>query len=152
MGSASMNRILAVAFSVMVISMPALAQTRVMTTHDQTASALKCLLDHDRNDCKYHFVGTAYLGARYWLWWNSNKEVALGPVLSSEYAGTQAQNAYTTKFVSGRTADLYDVKFRRQELTFYIVPPDSDGNVRYMHIRSGAPNDEKMHLFVTGPG
>jgi hypothetical protein len=147
-----MKRIFTIAFSALAVSTPALAQTRVMTAHNETASALGCLLDHNRNDCKYNFVGTANLVAKYWLWWTSNKEVGLGPVLSSEYAGTEAQNAYTTKFVSGRTADVYDVKFRRQELTFYIVPPDSDGKVHYMHVRSGAPNDEKMHLFVTGPG
>ena len=67
-------------------------------------------------------------------------------MVSSDYVGPQSANAYTTKFLNGRTADVYDVKFRHQEKTFYLVPPGPDGKVRYMHVRNGAPNDEKLGL------
>src|SRR5215510_10855005 len=52
LGGTGVRRILSVAFFALTLSAPALAQTRVMTEHDQTASALKCLLDHNRTDCK----------------------------------------------------------------------------------------------------
>jgi hypothetical protein len=147
-----MRRILSVAFCALTLSAPALAQTRVMTEHDQTASALKCLLDHNTTDCKIDFVGSATRPAQYWLWWNANKNFGLGPLVSSEYAGTQAVNRYLMKVLAGRPADVYDVKFRHQEMTFYIARDSTDGKIHYIHTRSGAPDDEKMYLFAYGPG
>ena len=147
-----MSRTLTLAFSALVISTPALAQTRVMTTHDQTASALKCLLGHNRKDCKFSFVAGANLPAQSWLWWNSNRDYAFGHLVSADYAGTEPQNAYTTRFLSGQLADVYDVRFAREEFTFYITPPGPDGKIRYLHIRNGTPNDERSRLFVAGPG
>src|SRR5262249_44039129 len=120
------------------------AQTRVMTEHAQTASALGCLLDHLAKECSQRFVGSARVAARYWLWWSPNKEFALGALQSSAYAGTQSANAYTTKFLNGRAADVYDVKFRHQRKTFYIVPPGPDGKIEFMHVRGGGPDDEKL--------
>ena len=147
-----MSRILSVAFCALTLSAPALAQTRVMTEHDQTASALKCLLDHNRTDCKIDFVGSATGPARYWLWWNANKDFGLGPLVSSEYAGTEAVNRYLTIVLDGRPADVYDVKFKHRELTFYIARDSTDGKIHYIHTRSGPPDDEKMYLFAYGPG
>lgn len=147
-----MSRILSVAFCALTLSVPALAQTRVMTEHDQTASALRCLLEHNRTGCKIDFVGSATGPARYWLWWNANKDFGLGPLVSSEYAGTEAVNRYLTIVLDGRPADVYDVKFKNRELTFYIARDSTDGKIHYIHTRSGPPDDEKMYLFAYGPG
>ena len=147
-----MSRILSVAFCALTLCAPALAQTRVMTEHDQTATALICLLDHNRTDCKIDFVGSATRPARYWLWWNANKDFGLGPVLSADYAGTQKVNRYLMKVLDGRPADVYDVKFRNQELTFYIARDSTDGKIHYIHTRPGPPNDENMYLAAYGPG
>ena len=147
-----MRRILSVAFFALTLSAPALAQTRVMTGHDQTESGLKCLLDHNRKDCEINFVGSATGPAKYWLWWNANKDFALGPVMSSQYAGTEAVNRYLMKVLDGRPADVYDVKFRNQEMTFYIARDSTDGKIHYIHTRPGPPNDEKMYLAAYGPG
>ena len=139
---------LSVAVAAIGLSPVASAQTRVMTAHAETASALKCLLDHDHGQkqerCKQVFVGSASRAAIYWLWWTPGKDLDLGPLVSSDYAGTQSVNAYITKFLNGRPADVYDVKFRHLEKTFYIVPPGPDGKIEYLHVRSGAPDDEKM--------
>jgi hypothetical protein len=54
--------------------------------------------------------------------------------------------------LSGRPADVYDVKFKNQEMTFYIARDSTDGKIHYMHTRSGAPDEEKMYLFAYGPG
>jgi len=147
-----MRRILSVAFCALTLSAPALAQTRVMTEHDQTASALKCLLDHNRTDCKINFVGSASRPATFWLNWNANKDFGLGALVSSEYAGSEAVNRYLMKVLDGRPADVYDVKFKNQELTFYIARDSTDGKVHYIHTRPGRPEDEKMYLFAYGPG
>lgn len=135
---------LSLAVAALALSPPASAQTRVMTTHDETASAMRCLLDHLHKECGERFVGSARLAARYWLFWSPNKQFALGPLESSDYAGTQSATAYTTKFLNGRTADVYAVKFRYQQKTFYIVPPGPDGKIQFMRIRGGAPDDEKL--------
>ena len=135
---------LGVAVAVIGLSPIASAQTRVMTAHAETASALACLLEHKYKECGERFVGSARVAARYWLFWSPNKQFALGPLVSSEYAGTQSATAYTTKFLNGRTADVYAVKFRHQQKTFYIVPPGPDGKVEYLHVRGGAPDDEKL--------
>ena len=132
-----------VAAAAIGLSPAASAQTRVLTAHAETMPALQCLLDHRHNECSQNFAGSATLTASFWLWWTPDKDFELGNLISSEYAGTQSANAYTTKHLNGRTADVYDVKFRHQEKTFYIVPPDPDGKVHYLLVRSGAPNDEK---------
>jgi hypothetical protein len=150
-----MNRILTAPLFILTLftfSAPAVAQTRVMTAHDQTASALKCLLDHSKNDCKIEFVGSARWAAQRWLWWNANRDFDFGPLLSSEYAGTQAVNRYLTLVLSGRRADVYDVKFKNRELTFYIARDALDGKIHYIHTRPGPPDDEKLYLFAYGPG
>ena len=133
---------LSVAVAVIGLSSPASAQTRVMTEHAQTASALGCLLDH--RQCRQAFARVASLAEAPKLSRNPDWGFGLGPVVSWEYAGTQAVNAYTTKFLNGRTADVYDVKFRHQEKTFYLVPPGPDGKIRYMHVRNGGPDDERL--------
>jgi len=135
---------LSIAVAAIALSPVASAQTRVVAPHDETASAMRCLLDHLHKECGERFVGSARLAARYWLFWSPNKQFALGPLVSSEYAGTQPATAYTTKFLSGRTADVYAVKFRHQQKTFYIVPPGPDGKVQFMRVRGGAPDDEKL--------
>jgi hypothetical protein len=143
---------LGVAIAVLSLPFAASAQTRVMGAHAETASALKCLLDHVRNACSPGFAGSASGPATQWLWWNANKDVELGALRSSDYAGTEAVNAYLTKFLNGRAADVYHVKFGHQEKTFYIVPPGPDGKVHYMRIRQGAPDDERTDMFTYGPG
>jgi len=147
-----MSRILSVAFFALTLSAPVVAQTRVMTEHAQTASALLCLLDHKRTDCKIDFVGSATGPAKYWMWWNANKDFGLGPVASADYAGTQKVNRYLMKVLDGRPADVYDVKFQKQELTFYIARDSTDGKIHYIHTRPGPPNDENMYLAAYGPG
>lgn len=147
-----MNRVLAIALTASLLSAPALAQTRVMAEHDQTESALRCLLDHNRTDCKIDFAGNARRSATFWLWWNANKDFDLGPLVSSEYAGTEAVNMYLMKVLAGRPADVYDVKFRNKEMTFYFARDSTDGKVHYIHTRPGPPDDEKMYLFAYGPG
>jgi len=141
--------VLAVAVAAIGLSSLASAQTRIAAEHAETDLALKCLLDHDPKGCKYDFVGSAWVAAKPWLRWSPNREFELGAVQSSQYAGTQPPNAYTTKFLYGRTADVYDVKFAHQQKTFYIVPPGPDGKIQYLLIRSGAPDDERREGFVT---
>ena len=82
----------------------------------------------------------------------SRKGLQARSVVSSEYAGTQAVNRYLMKVLDGRPADVYDVKFRNQEMTFYIARDSTDGKIHYIHTRPGPPNDEKMYLFAYGPG
>jgi hypothetical protein len=120
------------------------AQMRVVTEHAATAAALQCLLAHRHEGCGQDFVGSARRPATFWLWWTATKDLDLGPLVSSEYAGTQSVNAYTTKHLSGRVADVYDVKFAHQEKSFYIARPGADGKVQYLWVRNGAPDDEKM--------
>jgi hypothetical protein len=142
---------LALTVAVAVISLPlaASAQTRVITDHAETASALRCLLNHERDACGYNFVGSASGAARAWLWWNAAKDFGFGPVMSVQYAGTQPQSFYTTRLFNGRTADVYDVKFKKVERTFYIVPPGPDGKVRYIFVRNGAPRDEYVDYWAS---
>lgn len=146
------RRTLGVIVAVLSLAPGASAQTRVMAAHAQTASALKCLLDHAHDACSADFAGSARGPATQWLWWNANKDVEVGALVSSDYAGTESVNAYLTKFLGGRAADVYHVKFGHGDKTFYIVPPGPDGKVRYMRIRQGAPDDERADLFTYGPG
>ena len=132
------------------LSPVALAQTRVITAHAETAPILRCLLDHGKG-CTQDFVARAGLRATPWLWWTAEKDFGLGALVSWEYAGTESQNAYTTKLLSAETADVYDVKFERKELTFYIVPPGPDGKVRFILVRNGGPNDETAELWASNP-
>ena len=142
----------ATTIAIVALAPGASAQTRVMQPHAETAAALQCLLDHAHDSCKQKFIGNATLPARFWLWWTPAKDIELGPLVSSQYAGTQAATAYTTKFLEGRTADVYDVRFAHHRRTFYIVPPGPDGDIQYMRVRDGAPDDEAMYLFAHGPG
>lgn len=139
-----------VAIVAIALASVASAQTRVARAHADTAFTLKCLLNHDRT-CGQRFVARANTASRAWLWWNAEKDFGLGPVLSSEYAGTEGVNFYTTRYLNGRPADVYDVKFERQEMTFYIVPPGPDGKVRYMYVRNGRPDDEIVDFWATTP-
>jgi hypothetical protein len=123
------------------------SKKRVMTAHTETAAALTCLLNQVPDSCKPKFAGGARLQLQFWRWAGS-RSVDLGPLVSSEYAGTESPNVYIGK----RTADVYYVKFTRQNRTFYIVPPSPDGKIRYMWNRNGAPDDENQDLFVRGPG
>jgi hypothetical protein len=143
--------LIALAIAAIALAPAASAQTRVTQAHTETASALACLLVHGR-DCTHNFRARARQPAQYWLVWNSGRDLVYGALLSWKYVGTEPGNAYTTRFLSGMTPDVYDVRFEHLELTFYIVPPDPDGNIRYMQIREGAPNDENLELFVNGPG
>ena len=119
------------------------AQTRIIKAHGETAPALLCMLDHTGDACKVDFAGSAQLAARPWLRWSPNRDFTLGDLVSAEYIGTQPQNAYTTRELAARTADVYYVKYKHQDFTFYIVPPGADGKILYMLIRSGTPADEK---------
>jgi hypothetical protein len=141
---------LSVAIAAIGLSPVASAHTRVMTAHAETASVLQCLLNHGKG-CNQDFVARAGLTATPWLWWTAAKDFDLGALVSWKYAGTESQNAYTTKFLNGMTADVYDVKFDKRERTFYIVPPGPDGKVRFMLIRNGAPEDERADLWARNP-
>jgi hypothetical protein len=143
---------LGIALAAISLSPAASAQTRVIKEHSETAAALQCLLEHRQKECRQVFVGSATRAASPWLRQDPNRDFELGALVSSEYAGTQSANAYTTKYLDGRTADVYGVKFRHHEKTFYIVPPGPDGNIRYLLVRGGGPDDEREDLFVRGPG
>ena len=145
-----MKLILPIALSTLMLSAPAVAQTRVKTAHAETAAVLQCLLNHGQG-CNQDFVARARLTATPWLWWTAAKDFGLGPLVSWEYAGTESQNVYTTRFLIGETADVYDVKFRKQEKTFYVVAPGPDGKVRYIYIRNGGPDDERADLWARNP-
>jgi hypothetical protein len=145
-----MKALAALAIAAITLAPAASAQTRVFTAHDETASTLACLLAHGKG-CRHDFVARAGLTATPWLVWNATEDFELGALLSWKYAGTEPANAYTTKFLRGETTDVYDVKFERRELTFYIVPPGPDGNVRYMLIRRGAADDERADLWARNP-
>jgi len=116
---------------------------RIIKAHGETAPALLFMLDHQGDRCKVDFSSGAQLAARDWLFWSPGKDLTLGALVSAEYSHTQPQNAYTTKPLAARTADVYYVKYRHQDFTFYIVPPEADGKIVYMLIRSGRPEDEK---------
>jgi hypothetical protein len=138
-----MKTLTALALAAALLPCAASAQTRVVKPHGETTAALMCLLDHVGDACKIDFAGGAQLAAARWLHWSPNREFALGDLVSAEYAYTQSQNAYTTKALAARTADVYHVKYKHQDYSFYIVPPGADGKILYMLIRSGAPRDEK---------
>ena len=133
-----------IAAALTLLSPAASAQDRVVTEHAQTAAALQCLLAHKHDECAENFIGSARRTASFWLWWTATKDLDLGPLLSSDYAGTQEVNAYVTGHLRGRVPDVYDVKFGHQRKTFYIARPDPDGKIRYLWIRNGGPDDEKM--------
>ena len=140
----------AVALSTLIFSASASAQTRINTQHAETAAVLQCLLAHGKG-CENSFVARAAPRATPWLQWTVQQDFAVGQFLSWQYAGTETANAYTTRLLSGETTDVYDVKYSRRELTFYIVPPGPDGNVRYILIRNGGPDDEVTELWATNP-
>jgi hypothetical protein len=143
---------LSLAVAALTVPLAASAQTRVPREHAQTASALACLLEHRQGNCSHAFVGSATRPAAVWLRQNPNRDFALGDLVSSEYVGTQSVNAYLTRFLHAREADVYAVKYRHQEKTFYIVPPGPDGTIHYLMVRQGGPQDEREELFVAGPG
>jgi hypothetical protein len=146
------KKLLFAAVAVIGLAPAASAQTGG-TAHADTASALRCLLKHERTGCIQNFVGSANRVAHPWLWWTPNQDFALGALVSSDYAGSEtAARPYIAKFLNGRTADVYDVKFAHQEKTFYIVPPGPDGKVRYLVVRDGPPSDEARELCLHGPG
>jgi hypothetical protein len=134
----------ALGLAAILLSSAATAQDRAMTEHAQSAAALQCLLEHKHEECAEKFVGSARRPASFWLWWNARKDFDLGALQSSDYAGTQAVNAYVTRHLKGRVPDVYDVKFRNQRKTFYIARPEPDGKIHYLWVRNGAPDDEKM--------
>lgn len=139
-----MKTLATVALAAVLLSpAPASAQSVVFQDHAQTATAMLCLLEHVGDRCKYNFGGGARLAARPWLYWSPNRQFDLGTLVSATYAGTQLQNAHTTKALSANAADVYYVKYRHQDLTFYIVPPDANGDILYMLVRSGTPADAK---------
>ena len=138
-----MKSLAAFSLAIAAIALPVSAQTRIVKAHGETAPALMCMLDHLGDRCKVDFASGAQLAARYWLFWSPNKDFTLGPLVSAEYAYTQSQNAYTTKFAYGRSADVYYVKYKHQDYTFYIVPPEQESKIVYMLIRPGRPEDEK---------
>jgi hypothetical protein len=148
------KKFLVAGFAVAVLGMsPAASAEPKLTAHPETASALKCLLDHGQNGCRMMFEGSASRAAQPWLWHNPNRDFELGALLSSAYARTEAgENAYIIKLLNGRPTDLYDVKFKYHEKTFYIAHPGTDGKIRYLLIRDGGPDDERTDLFTRGPG
>jgi hypothetical protein len=149
------KKLLFTGFAVAAIGLPlaASAETDVMA-HAETAAALQCLLNNGRDGCAQVFVGSARLAARPWVGQNPRRDFALGPLVSSEYARTETEgDIYDRKLLNGRTADLYDVKFRKQEKTFYIARPEPDGKIRALLVRNGRsdPGDERLDLAVLGP-
>ncbi len=126
-----------------IVNGKSLNRSQSVQPHGVTAAAMLCLLDHQGDRCKIDFAGDAWRAAQTWLFWSPGKDLSLGALVSAEYAYTQAQNAYTTNFAHGRAADVYYVKYKHQDYTFYLVPPGEDGKMVYMLVRSGTPADEK---------
>ncbi len=111
--------------STLMLSVPAWAQTRVMTEHTSSANALGCLLNHDR-DCGLNFVASAHGVAKPWLWWNSTADLDLGPLMSWHYAGTQAQNFFTTGAFNGNDAKCgyaCHTRVASQDYIYTAYPP-----------------------------
>jgi len=133
----------ALGLAIATIALSPASAERIVKPHGDTAPALMCLLDHVGDSCKTSFTGDARRPAQSWLYWSPNKDFQLGNLVSAEYAWTETPNSFTTKYLFGRTADVYYVKYRHQEYTFYIVPPNADGQVTYMLVRGGKPEDEK---------
>ena len=136
-----MSRILSVAFCALTLSAPALAQTRVMTEHDQTALALnacsstigqvaKSVLSAARQGRRDTGLVERQQGLRAW----SPGVVAVCRNRGREWISHESPR--------GRPPDVYDVKFKHRELTFYIARDSTDGKIHYMHTRSGSPDDE----------
>jgi len=123
-----------------------------------TVTALRCLLlngqIHGQRGCGAVFVGMASRSASPWLRRDDpNRDFELGPLISADYAGSKTgDSVYITKLLSGRTTDLYDVKFKHHRKTFYIARPAPDGMIHFMLVRDGGPDDERHDLFVRGPG
>jgi len=125
------------------------------TTYGETASAFKCLLDKGQNGCGAVFVGNASRAARFWVGQNPNRDFELGALISSGYARTETgDNVYISRFFHGRTADLYELKFKHSIKTFYIAHPEADGKIHDLLVRGGSadPADERKDMFVRGPG
>ena len=136
-------------FAIAMVSLPAAAQTEA---HPDTAGALRCLVEHNHQTCRYGFVGSASRSGKGWQWQNPHRDFELGSLLSSSYVGTENDsNVFVARFLYGRTVDVYDVKFQHYEKTFYISPPDVDGNIHYLLVRDGGPADERRELFIHGP-
>ena len=136
--------------STIILSLPAWANSRVYREHGKTAAALACLVNHDR-ECGLDFVSGAAIAIKPWLWSSPRVEFDLGPLVSWEYVGTQSQNFFTSRYLHGRTADVYHVKYKHQDKTFYIVPPGPDGKVQYIAIQNGAPDDEIAEYWGARP-
>ena len=141
---------LGVAIATILLAPAASAQTRVMMAHNETEMVLRCLLAHGEG-CRNNFLARASVSATPWLNWTVQQDFEVGKLLSWKYAGSEAANAYTTRFLQGRTTDLYDVKFEKRELTFYVTQPDPDGSVRSLMIRRGGPGDETVDLWARRP-
>lgn len=112
--------------------------------------ALQCLLDIGPDHCGKIFVAGATGPARPWIYPNQGLRFSIGAVQSVSYAGSILDGHQQS--VSGKPlnwkrwdlsypADIFDVKFTHQEMTFFISPPDADGKVRHMMIHGGAPDD-----------
>ena len=97
---------LSIAAGTLVLSASASAQVRTMGPHAETQAALECLLSHDhgqkQKECEGRFVGGATREALFWTFWDHDKDFALGPLVSSDYAGTQAVNAYLVTRLNSR--------------------------------------------------
>jgi hypothetical protein len=132
-----------VAIAACVLAPAASAQSVIFQDHAPTARAMLCLLEHAGDRCQYNFGGNARRAARPFLYWSPNRQFDFGTLVSATYAGTQLQNAHTTNALGANAADVYYVKYRHQDMTFYIVPPDRDGNILYMLVRGGTPTDAK---------
>jgi len=148
------RKMLVVSVAVAAIGLPSIALAETDTaSHTATDSALRCLLNNGQNGCRSIFVGSASRAAQPWVWQNPNRDFELGALVSSGYVRTETgDNVYVAKLLSGRTTDLYEVKFKHDEKTFYIAHPGTDGKIHELLIRGGGPDDEKTDLFVRGPG
>ncbi len=122
------------------------------TAHAGTASALRCLLDHVRNGCAQAFVGSARRAAKPWLWWDANHDFGVGALeIVRVCRHRMGDNGFINKYLNGRTTDLYYVKFKYEDMTFSIAPPEADGKIHYMLVRNRRPNQERTDLFFRWP-
>ncbi len=148
LGGNAMRLILTVALSTLMLSASASAQTRVITAHAETASALKCLLDHGQNGCRQGFAGSARPAATYWRLVDSRKGLQAwrsGVVGVCRNRGSECLHHEIRGRKNGR-------RIRRevsalQKVTFTSCPPVR--TARYiLCFRGGEPDDEKLYSWA----
>lgn len=129
-----MDRILITAVSAFLFSTSAMAESsQAEGPRPGTSDAVQCLNREGLKGCETVFVGQARSMARFWVFQNPNRDARRGSFVSSTYEGRATGSNYMdAKVLSDlptKDMDIFHVKFRRTEYTFYVAPPDTDGKI-----------------------